>query len=159
LFQIGTALNGGDIGKALTTSLIGTAGLEVGSIASDIAKGGELGTFLESNPKYLSNLASSVTQTALKGGDLTSALEGSLLAAGVDMTAGKIDGFDQLNPKVQEGVKSAIAKSLQGKDPTSAVLGAAYQAGKDFLAPPAAQDDGTTSDINDLIKDIQTNYE
>lgn len=131
---INTALNGGDVGKALSSSLIGATGLEAGSLASDIAKGGDFGSFLQSNPQYLSNLANNVTQAALKGQDVESALSGSLLGSGVSMATSEIPGYADLSPTVKASVDSAITQALQGKDVTMAAINAAIKAGQSAMA-------------------------
>lgn len=131
---INTALNGGDLGSALTSSLIGATGFEAGSIAGDIAKGGELGSFLQSNPQYLSNLASNVTQAALKGQDIESVLGNTLFGTGVSMATAQIPGYNELSPTVKASVDAAVTGALQGKDVTAAAINAAIKAGQSAMA-------------------------
>lgn len=131
---VNTALNGGDIGKALSSSLIGATGIEAGTIAGELAKGGEFGTFLQNNPQYLANLANNVTQTALKGGDVESALGNTLFGTGVSIATSQIPGYDQLAPTVKASVDTAVTQALQGKDITTAAINAAIKAGQSAMA-------------------------
>lgn len=113
---INTALNGGDVGKALTGSLTSLAGAEAGGLAGDFAKAGELGSFMKDNPQYASMLASAATRTAAQGGDIESAIKNATLGIATDVATSQIDGFKDLPPTVQNTVKASIQAELQGKD-------------------------------------------
>lgn len=113
---LATALNGGDLSAGLKAGLASYAGASLGGLAGELAKGGEFGSFLSNNPAMLTGLVNNVTQAAIKGQDVQTALAGSLLSAGISAATSQIEGFKDMPSSVQSTITSGISQALQGKD-------------------------------------------
>ena len=111
-----TTLNGGDVGKALTNSLVSYAGANAGGLAAQFAQDGELGAFLKSNPQYAATIANTATRAALTGQSLEDAVKAATVAVGTDAALNKIDAFKNLDSQTQSVIRNAVSAELQGKD-------------------------------------------
>lgn len=78
--------------------------------------------------------AGSAGTAALTGRDPIQSALNSLVSGGVSAgtseVLGQIDGFSDLTPAQQKAVSTTVSASLQGKDPTSALISQAINAGK-----------------------------
>ena len=78
--------------------------------------------------------AGSATTAALTGRDpIQAALNATItggINAGTTEVLGQIDGFGDLSPAQQKAVSTVVAAELQGKDPTTALINQAINAGK-----------------------------
>ena len=111
-----TTLNGGDVGKALTNSLVSYAGANAGGLAGQFAQGGELGEFLQKNPQYAATIANTATRAALTGQSMENAVKAATVAVGTDAALNKIDAFKNLDSQTQSVIRNAVSAELQGKD-------------------------------------------
>ena len=111
-----TTLNGGDVGKALTNSLVSYAGANAGGLAAQFAQDGELGAFLKANPEYAATIANTATRSALTGQSMADAVKAATVAVGTDAALNKIDAFKNLDSQTQSVIRNAVSAELQGKD-------------------------------------------
>ena len=111
-----TTLNGGDVGKALTNSLITYAGASAGGLAGQFAQGGELGEFLAKNPQYAATIANTATRAALTGQSMEDAVKAATVSVGTDAALSKIDAFNNLDSQTKNVIRNSVAAQLQGKD-------------------------------------------
>lgn len=109
--------------------LLGAAGAGLGSYAGDTVK-----DYLGKG-QYTPNIASAVNagvNTAVKGGDVGKVLS----AAGASMAAielaNKIPGYASYPAEVQKAIRAGLASSIQGKNPTAAVLSSALSSAMDY---------------------------
>ena len=107
---INTVLNGGDLAKAVKSTVGQWAGAEVGSIvgksAADMFGSADAG-------KYIGNIASAGTRAAISGQNISNALTGSAISGAVDFATSKIPGFSSLSPTVKNAITSSISTTLQ----------------------------------------------
>lgn len=117
-----------NIAKAAALGYVG------GEIAQNVAP--EIASMTDSKVlgQIAGQAASSAGAAALTGRDPVQAALNSLVSGGVSAgtseVLGQIDGFGDLTPAQQRAVSTAVSASLQGKDPTNALISQAINVGK-----------------------------
>lgn len=149
------AASGKDVQDIITNTALATAGSAIGSDVnkavdtslSDLGKAGDVA----------GNVAGRAAAGYVASGgnaDPMALLQSGAIGEGVGAIASQVPGYDSLSPSAKQSVIRAITSTVQGKDPTSALINAALKVGKD-AADSAPQDDGTTAGIQDVIDQIQ----
>jgi hypothetical protein len=110
---VNTVMNGGDVGAAVKSSLASYAGAEVGNFVGEAAK-----TVFDNAAglKLVTDVATNATKAVLLGGDVESAIVGTLASGAVDLAIGQIPDFKNLPSAVQSTIRQSISSALQGKD-------------------------------------------
>jgi hypothetical protein len=143
-----TLANGGDLGDALESAAISFVAQGVGQYAGQF--GDQLGASLE----YGTDLGSAQTAMlaaqdagmgtigdiagnvigrtaagAVRGQDPLDALISGSISQATNLLTQEIPGFSELPKSVQQSVNAAVSSTLQGGDPTNALINAALNAG------------------------------
>jgi hypothetical protein len=117
-----------NIAKAAALGYVG------GEIAQNVAP--EVAAATDSNVlgKIAGQAAGSAGTAALTGKDPIQAATNALITGGVNAgtteVLGQVEGFGDLTPAQQKAVSTVVAAELQGKDPTTALINQAINAGK-----------------------------
>jgi len=138
--------NGADMDQALES---GAKGYVAGQIGQNVAEyvGPEAAEYF--GPEYApaaratTSAAANVSSAVALGQDPVAALIGSGINSSAAEIAKTIPGFDQLSKSQQRAAVSAISVTIQGKDPTQALINEAIAGGID-----AANKAINTPDIN-----------
>lgn len=107
-----TALYGGDVEKAIKSSVGSMLGTEVGAVVGNYAK-----QFIDNADglKMITNAASSATQAAVMGDSIQDAALGSVARDSVNFAISKIPGFNDLPKDVKGIVSETIKSTIAGK--------------------------------------------
>lgn len=110
-----TLASGGNLTDALKSGVLSTAGGVAGG-----AVGSEVKDFTGS--AIAAKIASDLTNTAIKGGDLASTLATSGTGLAVSEITSNIDGFDQLSEAQKGIINGVIASAIRGKRITPGLI-------------------------------------
>jgi hypothetical protein len=150
-----TAASGGDIGdilrSAATSYAIGQVGQQAGIFGDQAAAASQYGTDLASQQTAMlaaqeagmktagdlignaaGTLAQGATSSALTGAkyDPLTTLASMGASAAAPMITSQIEGFSSLPSMAQNSINALVASEMTGKDPTSALISQALQAGR-----------------------------
>lgn len=95
------------------------------------------------------NVAGSAASSIVRGQDALTALKNSGVSAGTTAVTAEIPGFSDLSPSAQKAVNVVVASTLQGGDPSQALVTSAINSGiaearNQVNAPPAGALPGGT---------------
>jgi hypothetical protein len=136
-----------NIAKAAALGYVG------GEIAQNVAP--EIASMTDSKVlgQIAGQAAGSAATAALTGRDpIQAALNATItggINAGTTEVLGQVDGFGDLSPAQQKAVSTVVAAELQGKDPTTALINQAINAGKQ-----AVQDEIKYAKYEDMNFDV-----
>ena len=143
-----TVAQGGSIEDGLKAAAISYVAAEVGAAAGgygdQVGAAAEYGTQVGSQQTAMlaaqnagmgtigdiaGNVIGGTASGAARGVDPLEALISSGVSAGTSAVTSQIEGFSDLPPAVQKSVNIAVASTLQGNDPSNALVNAALNAG------------------------------
>jgi len=117
-----------NIAKAAALGYVG------GEIAQNVAPEVAAATDSKVLGQIAGQAAGSAGTAALTGKDPIQAATNALITGGVNAgtteVLGQVDGYGDLTPAQQKAVSTVVAAELQGKDPTTALINQAINAGK-----------------------------
>ena len=154
---INTAINGGDVQKALMTAAIPVVGSEIaGTAAKALTESGLDKALSESAGKVIAGTGIA----AATGGDPVQALISGGLQQAMPMVTGQIEGFEDLSPRVQTAINRAIGTTLMGGDPSQSLINAAISAGRDAMQTEqvAEKKDADTAAMDALLAQDQSTW-
>ena len=124
---INTALNGGDVGKAILSAGASFAGSKVAGWA-----GGAAGKLFGSElaGQVIGNIAGATTKAVLLGQDVDEAVRSAAIGGAVGIALANIPGFDQIQDEnLKKAIVNATTAAASGKSADEIILNAAAAAG------------------------------
>lgn len=110
-----TLATGGNLGDVAKNAALSYAGSQVGDVVGDAVNSA-------TDSPLAAKIASDLTNTAIKGGDLASTLVTSGTGLAVSEITSNIDGFDQLSEAQKGIINGVIASAIRGKRITPGLI-------------------------------------